>query len=60
MNEIVFDILPEMEDERIDKCISGYMEALSRSYVQKVIKDGNVSVNDTVVKANYRLRLMIG
>lgn len=56
MNEIVFDILPEMEDERIDKCISGYMEALSRSYVQKVIKDGNVSVNDTVVKANYRVK----
>ena len=56
MNEIVFDILPEMEDERIDKCISGYMEALSRSYVQKVIKDGNVSVNDRVVKANYRVK----
>lgn len=57
MNEVVFDITPEMEDERIDKCISGYMEDLSRSYVQKVIKDGSVSVNDTTVKANYRVKV---
>lgn len=57
MNEIVFDILPEMEDERIDKCISNYMENLSRSYIQKIIKDGNVYVNDTIVKANYRVRV---
>lgn len=57
MNEIVFDILPEMEDERVDKCISNYMENLSRSYIQKIIKDGNVFVNDTVIKANYRVRV---
>lgn len=56
MNEIVFDILPEMEDERIDKCISNYMENLSRSYIQKIIKDGNVYVNDAVIKANYRAK----
>ncbi len=56
MNEIVFDILPEMEDERIDKCISNYMENLSRSYIQKIIKDGNVYVNDVVIKANYRAK----
>lgn len=57
MNEIVFDILPEMEDERIDKCISNYMENLSRSYIQKIIKEGNVYVNDAVIKANYRVRV---
>ncbi len=61
MNEIVFDILPEMEDERIDKCISNYMENLSRSYIQKIIKEGNVYVNDavirSVIKANYRAKV---
>lgn len=57
MNEIVFDILPEMEDERIDKCISNYIENLSRSYIQKIIKDGNVYVNDAVIKANYRAKV---
>lgn len=56
MNELVFDISPEMEDERIDKCISSYMENLSRSYIQKIIKDGNVFVNDAAVKANYRVK----
>lgn len=57
MNEVVFDILPEMEDERIDKCISNYMEELSRSYIQKIIKAGNVFVNDMAVKANYRVKV---
>lgn len=56
MNEVVFDISPEMEDERIDKCISTYMEDLSRSYIQKIIKDGNVFVNNHAVKANYRVK----
>lgn len=57
MNEVVFEITPEMEDERIDKCITSYMDNLSRSYIQKMIKDGNVCVNDTAVKANYRARV---
>lgn len=56
MNEIVFDASPEMEDERIDKCISNYLESLSRSYIQKIIKDGNVFVNDKIVKANYKVK----
>ena len=57
MNEIVFDISPELEQERIDKCICTYMADLSRSYIQKIIKDGNVWVNDTIVKANYKVRV---
>lgn len=57
MNEVIFDIIPEMEDERIDKCLCGYMESLSRSYIQKIIKDGNVYVNDLPVKANYKVRV---
>lgn len=56
MNEIVFEASPEMEGERIDKCISDYLDSLSRSYIQKIIKDGNVFVNDISVKANYRVK----
>ncbi len=56
MKEIVFDASCEMEDERIDKCISNYIDGLSRSYVQKMIKDGGVSVNDVPVKANYKVK----
>lgn len=57
MNEVIFDIIPEMEDERIDKCICAYMDSLSRSYIQKIIKDGNVYVNDLPVKANYKVKV---
>ena len=57
MNEIVMEITPEMEGERIDKCISNYLEALSRSYIQKIIKDGKAYVNDAVVKANYKVKV---
>jgi len=56
MNEVVFEVLPEMEDERVDKCISSYMEDLSRNYIQKMIKDGRVFVNDLAVKASYKVK----
>lgn len=57
MNEIVMEITPEMEGERIDKCISNYLESLSRSYIQKIIKDGKAYINDAVVKANYKVKV---
>lgn len=57
MDEIVMEVMPEMEGERIDKCICSYMNNLSRSYIQKIIKDAKVYVNDTVVKANYRVHV---
>lgn len=57
MNEIIMEITPEMEGERIDKCISNYLESLSRSYIQKIIKDGKAYVNDAVVKANYKVKV---
>lgn len=56
MNELMFDITPEMEEERIDKCICDYMDSLSRSYIQKLIKAGNVFVNEAPVKANYKVK----
>ena len=56
MKEIVFDAFPEMEGERIDKCISGFADELSRSYIQKIIKEGSVFVNNVPVKANYRVK----
>ena len=56
-NEVVFEAVLEMEGERIDKCISSYLGSLSRSYIQKIIKDGNVLVNEVAVKANYKVRV---
>jgi len=51
-----FLITEELEEERIDKALSILMETLSRSFIQKMIKEGNVFVNDIPVKANYRLK----
>ena len=46
MNEekIVLEILSESEDERIDKVLAQYMDTLSRSFLQKLLKDGKVFV----------------
>lgn len=56
MDKFSFLIQEDLVDERIDKCLSLLMDTLSRSYIQKLIKDGLVSVNNQVVKANYRVK----
>lgn len=48
--------LEDQEDVRLDKWISENLPALSRSFVQKCIRDGQVSVNGIAQKASYRLR----
>lgn len=56
MEEFRFLISEEQEDERIDKYINGLIDSLSRSYIQKLIADKQVLVNEMPVKANYRLK----
>ncbi len=57
MDEFVFQIAEEMENERIDSCISMLIDSLSRSFIQKLIKEGRVSVNGAVVKSSYRVKM---
>lgn len=45
------------EGERIDRYLAEEVEDKSRSYLQKLIKNEYVKVNDKPVKANYRLIL---
>ena len=40
---------------RIDKFLSEEMADLSRSYIQKLIKDSHVLVNEKPIKTNYKL-----
>ena len=42
-------------DERLDKFLSAILPDQSRSYLQKIIKDGNVLVNGEPKKSSYRL-----
>ncbi len=56
MDKFSFLIQEELADERIDKCLSVLMDTLSRSYIQKLIKEEHVLVNNQVVKSNYRVK----
>ena len=40
--------------ERIDRFLSENLEELSRSYIQKLIKEEHILVNGRPVKANYK------
>lgn len=53
MEELYF--IAESHSGRIDKYLSDKLPDMSRSHIQKLIKDGNVLVNQKVVKANYKL-----
>lgn len=48
-------IVESQEGERIDRYLADTMPKQSRSYLQKLIKGGNVLVNQEPVKASYRL-----
>ena len=52
----LFQVTEEYEEERIDKYISMLIDSLSRSFIQKLLKDGKVLVNGVPVKQNYRLK----
>lgn len=56
MDKLRFEITEELEDERIDKCLSALIDSLSRSFIQKMIRDGAVSVNGQSVKGSYRVK----
>ena len=56
MEEFRFQILEELEDERIDKCMSMLIDSLSRSFIQKMIRDGQIQVNGKTVKGSYRVK----
>lgn len=56
MDSFCFQITEDMEDERIDKCISMLIDSLSRSYIQKLIKEEAVTVNGKIVKGSYKVK----
>ncbi len=56
VEEFSFLIAEDMEDERIDKCISMLIDSLSRSFIQKLVKEEKVTVNGRVVKGSYRVK----
>ena len=54
MEKLEFNIDSSEKSVRIDKYLAECCPDLSRSYLQKLLKDGAVSVNTRIVKANYK------
>ena len=50
-----FEVTYEYEDERVDKFLTAIFPERSRTYFSKLIKDGHVTKDGKVLKANYRL-----
>lgn len=56
LKEFQFIVSEESEEERIDKYLNELMDSVSRSYIQKLLSDGNITVNGRNVKSNYKVR----
>lgn len=52
---IEFIIEEASAGERIDKFLSDSIPDMSRAYIQKLIKDGQITVNHKTMKSNYKL-----
>lgn len=52
---IEFAVAEDAVSERIDKYLSDMLSSYSRSYIQKLIDDGNVLVDNNIIKSNYKI-----
>ncbi|MDD3338200.1 MAG: RluA family pseudouridine synthase [Lachnospiraceae bacterium] len=55
MDKQIFVVTEEFHQVRIDKYLSDMLEGTSRSYIQKLIRDGLALVNGQPAKANTKL-----
>ncbi len=56
MEEIKLTVSEDCEELRIDRYLSEYVDSFSRSYLQKLITEGKILLNDTIVtKSSTRL-----
>ena len=51
--DIIQFYVDEDDSQRLDAFLAKELDDISRSYVQKLIKDNLVSVNDKCVKSSY-------
>ena len=53
--KLFFTVTEQYEQERIDKCICAQYDDLSRSYVQRLVKEGAVLYNGNPCKVNQKV-----
>ncbi len=51
------EIEEDFEDIRLDKVLSSYLSDLSRTYIQKLISDGLVTLAGKTLKANFKVSI---
>ena len=52
----MFIVDDNLQDVRLDKYLNELLKDHSRTYIQKLIKDGNILVNDNISKAGYKVQ----
>ena len=57
LKEFCLYIPEDMEDERVDKCLNELIDSLSRSYIQKLLSEGGITVNGRKIKSSYRVKI---
>lgn len=55
MNELLIEVPEEFQGERIDKFLSVLVPDCSRSSIQKLIEQGNVTINGITVNKKYKV-----
>lgn len=56
MDKFCFEISEREDGERLDKCLAALMDSLSRSYIQKLIREEAVRVNGIPARGSYRVK----
>ena len=56
MEETIFTVEKAYIDVRIDKYLNEIFKDKSRSYLQGLIENGNIKVNEKPIKSNYKLK----
>ena len=56
MMEYEYVVGEQFVNTRVDKCIADVFSDLSRSHIQKLMKEEKITVNDVVCKANYKVK----
>lgn len=54
-NLMKIEIEEDYDDIRIDKVLASYLTELSRTYIQKLIESGNVTLAGKILKANFKV-----
>ena len=56
MDKIIFQVEKEHAGIRIDRYLSDNLEEISRSYLQKLLKEKHITVNEKEIKASYKVQ----